>query len=48
MLSIDRPLQWVGRTQELAILCTAAAALRGGEGAVVWVSVVAGLLKHNW
>ena len=47
MWPIGRPPQWVGRTQELAILRAAAKSLRGGEGAVVWVEGEPGIGKSS-
>ena len=47
MWPISRPPQWVGRTQELAILRGGAKALRGGEGAVVWVEGEPGIGKSS-
>ena len=47
MWSISRPPQWVGRTQELAILRAAAKALRGGDGTVVWVEGESGIGKSS-
>ena len=47
MWPISRPPQWVGRTQELAILRAGAEALRGGEGAVVWVEGEPGIGKSS-
>jgi DNA-binding CsgD family transcriptional regulator len=47
MWPISRPPQWVGRTQELAILRAGAKALHGGEGAVVWVEGEPGIGKSS-
>jgi AAA ATPase domain/Bacterial regulatory proteins, luxR family len=47
MWPIGRPPHWVGRTQELAILHAAVEALRGGEGAVVWVEGEPGIGKSS-
>jgi DNA-binding CsgD family transcriptional regulator len=47
MWPISRPPQWVGRTQELAILHAAAEALRRGEGTVVWVEGEPGIGKSS-
>jgi DNA-binding CsgD family transcriptional regulator len=45
--SIDRPPQWVGREQELAVLGAGAEALRRGEGTVVWVEGEPGIGKSS-
>jgi DNA-binding CsgD family transcriptional regulator len=45
MWSIDRPPQWIGREQELAVLHAAVEALRRGEGTVVWVDGEPGIGK---
>ena len=47
MWPIDRPPQWVGRTQELATLRAGTEALRRGEGAVVWVEGEPGIGKSS-
>ena len=47
MWSIDRPPQWVGREQELAILRAGVEALGHGEGAVVWVEGEPGIGKSS-
>ena len=47
MLSIDRPPQWVGRDQELAILRAGVEALGRGEGTVVWVEGEPGIGKSS-
>ena len=47
MWSIDRPPQWVGRGQELAILRAGVEALGRGEGAVVWVEGEPGIGKSS-
>ena len=47
MWPISRPPQWVGRTQELAILRAGAEALHGGGGAVVWVEGEPGIGKSS-
>jgi len=47
MWSTSRPPQWVGRTQELAILRGAAEALRAGDGTVVWVEGESGIGKSS-
>src|SRR5260370_42213455 len=47
MWSIDRPPQWVGRGQELAILRAGVEALGRGEGRVVWVEGVPGIGKSS-
>ena len=47
MWSIDRPPQWVGREQELAILRAGVEALGRGEGAVVWVEGEPGIGKSS-
>ena len=47
MWSIDRPPQWVGRGQELAILRAGVEALGRGEGTVVWVEGEPGIGKSS-
>jgi DNA-binding CsgD family transcriptional regulator/tetratricopeptide (TPR) repeat protein len=47
MWSIDQPPQWVGRGEELAILCAGVEALGRGEGAVVWVEGEPGIGKSS-
>jgi DNA-binding CsgD family transcriptional regulator len=47
MWSIDRPPQWVGRGQELAIVRAGVEALGRGEGAVVWVEGEPGIGKSS-
>lgn len=47
MWTVDRPPQWVGREQELAVLHTGVAALGRGEGAVVWVEGEPGIGKSS-
>jgi DNA-binding CsgD family transcriptional regulator/tetratricopeptide (TPR) repeat protein len=47
MWPIGRPPQWVGRTQELAILRAATDALGRGEGAAVWVEGEPGIGKSS-
>jgi DNA-binding CsgD family transcriptional regulator len=47
MWSIDRPPQWVGRGQELAVLRAGVEALGRGEGAVVWVEGEPGIGKSS-
>jgi DNA-binding CsgD family transcriptional regulator len=47
MWPIERPPQWVGRRQELAILHAGIEALGRGEGAVVWVEGEAGIGKSS-
>jgi AAA ATPase domain len=47
MWPIDRPPQWVGRTQELATLRAGVEALRRDEGAVVWVEGEPGIGKSS-
>ncbi len=47
MWFIDRPPQWVGRGQELAILRAGVEALGRGEGAVVWVEGEPGIGKSS-
>ena len=47
MWSIDRPAQWVGREQELAVLRAGVEALGRGEGAVVWVEGEPGIGKSS-
>jgi DNA-binding CsgD family transcriptional regulator/tetratricopeptide (TPR) repeat protein len=44
---MGRPPQWVGRTQELAILRAATDALGRGEGAAVWVEGEPGIGKSS-
>lgn len=44
---IERPPNWVGREQELAILRAGVEAVRRGEGAVVWVEGEAGIGKSS-
>ena len=45
MWSVDRPPQWVGREQELAILHAGVEALGRGEGTVIWVDGEPGIGK---
>jgi DNA-binding CsgD family transcriptional regulator/tetratricopeptide (TPR) repeat protein len=47
MWPIDRPPQWVGRSQELATLREGVEALRRDEGTVVWVEGEAGIGKSS-
>jgi len=47
MWPIDRPPQWVGRGQELAVLRAGVEALRRDEGAVVWVEGEPGIGKSS-
>ena len=47
MAPIERPPNWVGRENELAILGAGIEALRRGEGAVVWVEGEAGIGKSS-
>jgi DNA-binding CsgD family transcriptional regulator len=47
MWTADRPPQWVGRGQELAILGAGVEALSRGEGAVVWVEGEPGIGKSS-
>ena len=47
MWSVDRPPQWVGRGQELAVLRAGVEALARGEGAVVWVEGEPGIGKSS-
>jgi tetratricopeptide (TPR) repeat protein len=47
MWPIGRPPQWVGRTQELAVLRAATDALGRGEGAAVWVEGEPGIGKSS-
>ena len=47
MWSIDRPPQWVGHKQELAILRAGVEALGRGGGAVVWVEGEPGIGKSS-
>src|SRR3984893_7803461 len=45
MWPVDRPAQWVGRSQELAALRDGVAALRRDVGAVIWVEGEPGIGK---
>jgi DNA-binding CsgD family transcriptional regulator len=47
MWPIDRPPKWVDRSQELAALRAGVEALRGGEGAAVWVEGEPGIGKSS-
>ena len=47
MWPIDRPPQWVGRSQELATLRAGVGALRRDEGAVVWVEGEPGIGRSS-
>jgi hypothetical protein len=47
MWTVDRPPQWVGRGQELAVLRAGVEALERGEGAVVWVEGEPGIGKSS-
>jgi DNA-binding CsgD family transcriptional regulator len=47
MWTVDRPPQWVGRGQELAVLRAGVEALGRGEGAVVWVEGEPGIGKSS-
>ena len=47
MWPIGRPPQWVGRTQEVAILRAGIEALDRGEGAAVWVEGEPGIGKSS-
>jgi len=47
MWPIDRPPQWVGRSQELATIRDGAEALHRGRGAVVWVEGEPGIGKSS-
>ncbi|HEX5302805.1 MAG TPA: AAA family ATPase [Streptosporangiaceae bacterium] len=47
MWTADRPPQWVGRGQELAVLRAGAEALGRGEGAVVWIEGEPGIGKSS-
>src|SRR5579862_6940388 len=47
MWPIDRPPQWVGRSQELATIRDGAEALHRGGGAVVWVEGEPGIGKSS-
>ena len=47
MWSINRPPQWVGRAQELAILRAGVEALGRGEGALAWVEGEPGIGKSS-
>jgi DNA-binding CsgD family transcriptional regulator/tetratricopeptide (TPR) repeat protein len=47
MAPIERPPNWVGREDELAVLGAGVEALRQGEGTVVWVEGEAGIGKSS-
>ena len=47
MWPIDRPPQWVDRSQELATLRAGLEALRQGGGAAVWVEGEPGIGKSS-
>jgi DNA-binding CsgD family transcriptional regulator len=47
MWPIDRPPQWVDRSQELATLRAGVEALRHGEGAAIWVEGEPGIGKSS-
>jgi predicted ATPase len=47
MWPIDRPPQWVDRSEELAILRDGVEVLRRDEGAVVWVEGEPGIGKST-
>ena len=47
MWSVDRPTQWVGRGQELAVVRAGVEAFGRGEGAVVWVEGEPGIGKSS-
>ena len=47
MWTVDRPPQWVGRGQELAVLRAGVEALGRGEGSVVWVEGEPGIGKSS-
>ena len=47
MWSVDRPSQWVGRGEELAVVRAGVEALGRGEGAVVWVEGEPGIGKSS-
>src|SRR6201982_3795689 len=47
MWTVDRPPQWVGRGQELAVLRAGVEALGRGEGAAVWVEGEPGIGKSS-
>jgi DNA-binding CsgD family transcriptional regulator len=47
MWSVDRPTQWVGRGEELAVVRAGVEALGRGEGAVVWVEGEPGIGKSS-
>jgi DNA-binding CsgD family transcriptional regulator len=47
MWPIDRPPQWVDRSQELATLRAGVEALRRGEGAAVWIEGEPGIGKSS-
>jgi hypothetical protein len=47
MWSVDRPSQWVGRGEELAVVRAGVEALSRGERAVVWVEGEPGIGKSS-
>ena len=47
MWSVDRPVRWVGREQELAALRAGVEALGRGQGTVVWVEGEPGIGKSS-
>jgi DNA-binding CsgD family transcriptional regulator len=47
MWSVDRPVRWVGREQELAALRAGVEALRRGQGTVIWVEGEPGIGKSS-
>ncbi|HTQ94564.1 MAG TPA: AAA family ATPase [Streptosporangiaceae bacterium] len=47
MWSVDRPTQWVGRGEELAVVRAGVEALGRGAGAVVWVEGEPGIGKSS-
>src|ERR1700733_10064734 len=47
MWPIDRPPQWVDRSQELATVRAGVEALRHGEGAAIWVEGEPGIGKSS-
>jgi DNA-binding CsgD family transcriptional regulator len=47
MWSVDRPTQWVGRGEELAVVRAGVEALGRGEGAAVWVEGEPGIGKSS-
>ncbi len=47
MWPIDRPTQWVDRSQELAALRAGVETLRSGGGAAVWIEGEPGIGKSS-